>query len=80
MITVLGMSFGWSLSGSFVVEQIFSYPGIGHLAVQSISYRDYPVVQGTVLFFSVIYSLSNLVVDILYVYLDPRVRYERFQG
>jgi peptide/nickel transport system permease protein len=77
VITVLGLSFGWALSGSFIVETIFSYPGIGFLSTSSVTRRDYPVVQGTVLFFALIYCLSNLIVDVLYVYLDPRVRYER---
>ncbi len=77
IVTVLGMSFGWALSGSFIVETIFSYPGIGFLTVQSVSNRDYPVVQGAILFIAIIYSLTNLIVDVLYVYLDPRIRYER---
>lgn len=77
IVTVLGMSFGWALSGSFIVETIFSYPGLGFLTTQSVSMRDYPVVQGCILFIAIIYSLTNLVVDVLYVYLDPRIRYER---
>ena len=77
IVTVLGMSFGWALSGSFIVETIFSYPGIGFLIVQSVSTRDYPVIQGSILFTAVIYSVTNLIVGILYVYLDPRIRYER---
>jgi peptide/nickel transport system permease protein len=77
IITVLGMSFSWALSGSFIVETIFSYPGIGFLITQSVSNRDYPIVQGCILFTAIIYSVTNLIVDVLYVYLDPRIRYER---
>jgi peptide/nickel transport system permease protein/oligopeptide transport system permease protein len=77
IVTMLGISFGGSLSGAFIVETIFSYPGIGYLAVQSVSTRDYAVVQGCVIFIAFIYCTINLVVDILYAYLDPRVRYER---
>lgn len=77
IVTVLGMSFGWALSGSFIVETIFSYPGLGFLITQSVSTRDYPVAQGCILFTAIIYSVTNLIVDILYVYLDPRIRYEK---
>jgi peptide/nickel transport system permease protein len=77
IITILGMEFGWLLSGSFIVETIFSYPGIGGLTVQSISNRDFTVVQGCVFFIAIILCTINLIIDIIYVYLDPRVRYER---
>jgi len=77
IVTVLAGSFRGALGGSFIIETIFSYPGIGYLATQSVSRRDYAVVQGSVLFFATLTCLTNLIVDILYVYLDPRVRYER---
>jgi len=77
IVTVIAGSFRGALGGSFIVETIFAYPGIGYLATQSVSHRDYAVVIGTVLFFAILTCVTNLVVDILYVYLDPRVRYER---
>jgi len=77
VVTILGMQFGWFLSGSFIVETIFSLPGLGELTTRSILNRDYPVVQGCVFFIAVIYSSMNLIVDVIYTYLDPRVRYER---
>jgi peptide/nickel transport system permease protein len=77
IITILGMEFGWLLSGSFIVETIFSYPGIGGLTVQSISNRDFTVVQGCVFFIVIIFCTINLIIDIIYVYIDPRIRYER---
>jgi peptide/nickel transport system permease protein len=77
VVTMLGMSLGWFLSGSYIVEIIFSLPGLGELTTTAILDRDYPVVQGCIFFTSIIYCTINLVVDILYTYLDPRVRYER---
>lgn len=76
IVTVIASSFRWALGGSFIVETIFAYPGIGYLATQSVTHRDYAVVIGTVLFFAILTCVTNLIVDILYVYLDPRVRYE----
>jgi len=77
IVTICGMEFGWLLSGSFIVETIFSYPGIGGLTVQSISSRDFTVVQGCVFLITIIFCTINLLIDIFYVYLDPRIRYER---
>ncbi len=76
VLTVLGNTFGFLLTGSFVVENIFTIPGIGYQSVQSILSRDYPVIQGVALLVAVIFITVNLVVDILYGVLDPRVRYE----
>jgi len=59
-----------------VTETIFSWPGIGRLVVEAISSRDYPVIQGCILFFAVVFVLINLVVDLLYGILDPRIRYD----
>jgi peptide/nickel transport system permease protein len=58
-----------------VVETVFAWPGIGRLAFEAVQWRDYPVIQGVVLLVSVFNLLSNLLVDILYAYLDPRIRY-----
>ena len=74
IITVIGLSFGFLLSGAFFIEYVFAYPGIGRLAVQAIEQKNYPVVQGTVLIISITFVLLNLLVDIIYVYIDPRVR------
>jgi ABC-type dipeptide/oligopeptide/nickel transport system permease component len=76
VLTAIGNSFGFLLTGSFVVETIFSVPGIGFESVQSILRRDYPVIQGIALLVATIFILVNLVVDILYTMIDPRVRYE----
>jgi len=74
-ITVVGASMGALLGGAVVTEFVFTIPGIGRLVVQSISRRDFPVIQGAVMVIAAIYVLVNLLVDILYVYIDPRVRY-----
>ncbi|RPF46847.1 peptide/nickel transport system permease protein [Thermodesulfitimonas autotrophica] len=76
VITILGIQLGHLLAGAVIVETVFSWPGIGKFFVDSIYARDYPVIQGFVLIIAAIYVLINLLVDILYVYLDPRVRYE----
>jgi peptide/nickel transport system permease protein len=74
LITLLGMSFGSLLGGTALVEVIFSWPGLGNYAIQSISRRDYPVLQAYVLWLSAVYMLINLFVDFSYRILDPRVR------
>ena len=74
LITLLGLSIGSLLGGTAVVEVIFTYPGLGNLAVSSITSYDYPVVQGYVLWVAVIYMAVNVVVDISYSFLDPRIR------
>lgn len=75
VITVIGASMGALLGGAVVTELVFTIPGMGRLVVQSISRRDFPVIQGAVMIIAGIYVLVNLLVDILYVYIDPRVRY-----
>ncbi|MBQ9365356.1 MAG: ABC transporter permease [Schwartzia sp.] len=77
LITMLGLSIGSLLGGTSVVEIIFSYPGLGNLAVSAIMSADYFLVQGYVLWVSVIYMLINLIVDISYNYVDPRMRLRR---
>lgn len=76
-VTLLGMSFGHLLGGAVIVETIFAWPGVGKFAVESIFNRDYPVIQGYALFMAVVFVLANLLVDISYVFLDPRIRLER---
>lgn len=73
--TVIGLQVGALLGGAIVTETIFVLPGVGRLVVDSIFSRDFPVVQGAVLFLALVYLFANLVVDILYVFLDPRIRY-----
>jgi peptide/nickel transport system permease protein len=74
-VTIVGLEMGSLLGGLVVVEQIFSWPGIGWLMINSITQRDYAVVQGSVLFIAAGVVVINLVVDVLYGYLDPRIRY-----
>jgi ABC-type dipeptide/oligopeptide/nickel transport system permease component len=76
VLTALGNSLGYLLTGSFVVETIFRVPGIGFESVDSIMRRDYPVIQGMALLVAVIFIFVNLTVDILYGIVDPRVRFE----
>lgn len=74
VITVAGLDFGSYLSGSVLTESIFAWPGVGQYAMQAILRRDFPAIQGTVLFLSLIFVLVNLAVDLLYGVLDPRIR------
>lgn len=76
VVTVLGPMFAAVTTGTFVTELIFGIPGMGRYFVTSISNRDYPVIMGTVLLYAVFLVISNLVVDIIYAYLDPRIRYD----
>ncbi len=74
LVTVIGLEFGVLLGGAVITETIFSWPGVGRFAIDSIFARDYPVVQAIVMVLSAIFVLVNLAVDILYTYLDPRIR------
>jgi peptide/nickel transport system permease protein len=75
IVTIIGLQFGTLLGGAVLTETVFAWPGIGRLLIDAISFRDYPVIQGTVLFIAVGFVLVNLLVDVLYAYLDPRIRY-----
>ncbi|MBU2644495.1 ABC transporter permease [bacterium] len=75
VVTVIGINFGWLLGGTVVIETIFGIPGMGRLVIYSIMNRDYPMIQGVVLYMAVIYMLVNLLVDILVTALDSRIRY-----
>jgi peptide/nickel transport system permease protein len=77
VITVIGLQFGYLLEGVVIVETIFAWPGVGRLLVDSIFARDFFMIQGCVVFIVLIFALTNLIVDISYVYLDPRIRYQR---
>ena len=76
IVTVLGLQFGSVLTGAVITETIFAWPGIGRLLVQSISARDYPAVQGCILLIAITYVSMNVIVDVVYGFLDPRIRYE----
>ncbi|MFZ0879410.1 MAG: nickel ABC transporter permease [Candidatus Acidiferrales bacterium] len=76
ILTILGLQFGTLLAGTIVTESIFSWPGIGRLAVTAIEARDYPLLQGCILLIAVSYVLVNLLTDFVYVLVDPRVRFE----
>ena len=76
IITLVGMQIGSLLGGAVIVEQIFSLPGLGQMTLTGINQRDYPVVQGCVLFIAFVYVLVNLVTDLLYSYIDPRISYD----
>jgi ABC-type dipeptide/oligopeptide/nickel transport system permease component len=73
-VTLLGLQIGAILEGAFIVESVFAWPGIGRLAVQSLGARDYPIVQGVVLMAVFSFMLANLLVDLAYGWLDPRIR------
>ncbi len=75
VITVIGFQMGYLLGGTVVIEEIFALPGMGRFVLQAIFQRDYPVVQGVVLVIAFIFVLTNLVVDVLYAWIDPRIRY-----
>jgi ABC-type dipeptide/oligopeptide/nickel transport system permease component len=75
VITVVGVQFGALLGGAIVIEQVFAWPGVGRLIINAISQRDFPVVQGSVLMLAVIFALVNLLVDVSYSIVNPRIRY-----
>ena len=76
VVTVLGLQFGILLGGAVLTETVFAWPGVGRLLVDAILRRDYPVVQGTVMLLALLFVVINLVVDVIYAYLDPRIHYQ----
>ena len=76
VVTLVGLQFGAVLTGAVITETIFAWPGIGRLLIQSIGFRDYPLVQGCILLIALTYVAVNLITDMLYGVLDPRIRYE----
>jgi peptide/nickel transport system permease protein/oligopeptide transport system permease protein len=76
VITIAGLQFGGMLSGAVITETVFSRPGLGSLVVKGILWHDYPLIQGAVLLVSVSYVVVNLIVDVLYAWVDPRIRYQ----
>jgi len=77
VVTIVGLQVGSIIAGAFIVESIFLWPGVGQLAVTSILSKDYPVVQGVVLMAALSYMAANLLVDVSYVFLDPRIRFDK---
>lgn len=75
IVTVVGLEFGALLSGSIIVETVFSWPGMGQLLIAAITARDYPLIIGTVMTYTLMFVVINLVIDLLYAVLDPRIRY-----
>jgi len=76
VITVVGLQLGRLLSGAILTETVFSWPGIGRWLVDAVYSADYPIVQGVTLFIALIFVLVNLLVDVLYAWVDPRVKFE----
>jgi ABC-type dipeptide/oligopeptide/nickel transport system permease component len=75
IVTTIGLQFGVLMGGAVLTESVFAWPGVGRLLVDSIGSRDYPVVQGVVLMVSLVFITINLVTDLVYAYVDPRIRY-----
>jgi len=75
VVTLIGIVAGYLLGGSVVVEQVFAIPGLGRTGLQAIVQRDYPLLQAVVLLVTTLFVLTNLAVDLVYVLLDPRIRY-----
>jgi len=75
-LTSFGLTLAFAITGSVVIETVFAWPGLGQLAYQAMLSRDYPLIQGTVLLVAVFVLAANLLVDVLYVYVDPRIRYD----
>jgi len=76
IVTIIGLQFGAVLTGTIITETIFAWPGVGRLLIQAINFRDYPLVQGCILFISFTYVMVNLLTDLTYGWLDPRIRFE----
>ncbi len=76
VITIVGIQFGAMLGGAVVTETVFAWPGVGRLIVNAISQRDFPIIQGGVLMMAIIFTLVNLLVDISYALVNPRIRYD----
>jgi peptide/nickel transport system permease protein len=76
VVTIIGLQLGAVLTGTIITETIFAWPGVGRLLIQAINFRDYPLVQGCILLIAVTYVTMNLIVDLTYAWLDPRIRYQ----
>jgi ABC-type dipeptide/oligopeptide/nickel transport system permease component len=76
IVTLVGVQLGTLMSGAIVIETVFAWPGIGRLVVQAIDWRDYPLIQASVLCFTVLFVVLNIVIDVIYGLVDPRIGYE----
>ena len=76
VVTVIGLNFGLLLAGAILTETVFSWPGVGRLVVEAVYERDYPLVVGCILIFAIVFVIVNLITDVLYTYIDPRIKYE----
>ena len=76
VITMVGIQFGAMLGGAVVTETVFAWPGVGRLVINAITQRDFPLVQGGVLMMALIFTVVNLLVDVAYAFVNPRIRYE----
>ncbi len=76
VVTVIGLNFGLLLAGAILTETVFSWPGVGRLVVEAVYERDYPLVVGCILIFAIIFVIVNLITDIFYTFIDPRIKYE----
>jgi peptide/nickel transport system permease protein len=74
-VTVVGLMMANFIGGTVVTEAVFTYPGLGRLLIQAIGTRDYPLIQGCILFILVVFVMINVMVDVLYAYIDPRIEY-----
>jgi peptide/nickel transport system permease protein len=77
VVSMLGLQFAYLMGGAIVVENVFAWNGVGRLAIQAVFARDYPLIQGFILFFAAVVALASVVIDVLYAFLDPRIRYGR---
>jgi len=75
VVTVVAIEIGYLLGGAIVIERVFAYPGMGLLLMEAINTRDYPLIQGTILVFALVFFVVNLITDVLYTLIDPRIRY-----
>jgi peptide/nickel transport system permease protein len=75
ILTVVGITFGVLLGGAIIVETVFTYPGVGRLVVKAVQRRDYPLLQGALIMIGSMYAIINLLVDVLYAWIDPRIKY-----
>ena len=75
-VTVIGMQIGFMVGGATVTETVFSWPGMGRLAIEAINYRDYPLLMGITTIFAILVLLSNIITDVAYAVVDPRIRYD----
>ena len=75
VVTIFGLQFGHVLAGTVIIEAVFARPGLGLMLVNAIVAKDFPLVQGTIMFVAVAYIAVNILVEVIYTYLDPRIRY-----